>query len=108
MDSLSYDVGRTSEHHTDLAILAWPNKAAVKMAVFAWLNGGDWSMVSREWFGQDDGFDLKLRAVILLMYLKNAVKDRLSSCKCCFRFNHFEELFGIRLMMFYFRSASMR
>ncbi|KAG2316953.1 hypothetical protein Bca52824_020075 [Brassica carinata] len=70
MDSLSYDVGRTSEHHTDLAILAWPNKAAVKMAAFAWLNGGDWSMVSREWFGQDDGFDLKLRAVILLMYLK--------------------------------------
>ncbi|KAG2274953.1 hypothetical protein Bca52824_057508 [Brassica carinata] len=27
------------------------------MAVLAWLNGGDWSTVSREWFGQDDGFE---------------------------------------------------
>ncbi|KAH0859090.1 hypothetical protein HID58_087351 [Brassica napus] len=28
--------------------------AAVKMAVLAWLKGGDWSMVNREWFGQDE------------------------------------------------------
>ncbi|CAN7085870.1 unnamed protein product [Brassica oleracea var. botrytis] len=24
------------------------------MAVLAWLKGGDWSMVNREWFGQDE------------------------------------------------------
>lgn len=51
---------RFSEHHTVSAILAWLDKAAVKMVVLAWLNGGDWSMVSREWFGQDDGFGLNL------------------------------------------------
>lgn len=61
---------RSSEHLMVSVILAWLTKAGMKMGVLAWLKGEDWSMVSREWFGQDDRFDFKLRPVILLMYLQ--------------------------------------